>query len=125
MPQLVQKNKDGTSVKQWDLKGQPISVGRGEDATARVEDEHMSRRHFEIFPKNNGYAVRDLQSRNGTTLNGKAVAETQLGSGDTIRAGNSIFIFSDGLNTVIGQMANQNKSYGSYIKQLSADEAKK
>lgn len=121
MPQLIQKNSDGTSVKQWDLKGKPsLVIGRGEQADAQIGDEMMSRRHFEVAEKNGAFVVRDLQSRNGTTINGRAVSgEVTVGSGDTIRAGETMFVFADGLNTVIGQLARDNQSYTSFVKKLS------
>ena len=119
MPQLIQKHADGTSVKQWDLKNKSLIVGRGEQADAQTGDEAMSRRHFEIVEKNGAYLIRDLQSRNGTTVNGHAITETTIGSGDTVRAGETIFVFADGLNTVIGQLAKQNQGYSSFVRKLS------
>lgn len=119
MPQLIQKNADGTSVKQWDLKTKSVCVGRGEQADAQISDEMMSRRHFEVLERNGAYVIRDLQSRNGTTLNGRPVnGEVTIGSGDTVRAGDTLFVFADGLNTVIGHLAKQNQSYSSFIKKL-------
>jgi pSer/pThr/pTyr-binding forkhead associated (FHA) protein len=119
MPQLIQKNVDGTSIKQWDLKGKVLCVGRGEQADAQIGDELMSRRHFEIVEKNGGYVLRDLESRNGTMINGRAATgEMSVGSGDTIRAGETIFVFADGLNTVIGQLAKDNQGYSSFIRKL-------
>lgn len=119
MPQLIQKHADGTSVKQWDLKGKTLVVGRGEQADAQVNDELMSRRHFEIVEKNGSYILRDLQSRNGTTINGHTIeGEKTVGSGDTICAGETMFVFADGLNTVIGQLARQNQSYSSFVRKL-------
>jgi hypothetical protein len=41
-----------------------------------------------------------------------------VGSGDTIRAGETVFVFADGLNTVIGQLNRDNQSYSSFIKKL-------
>lgn len=119
MPQLIQKNADGTSMKQWELKGRKLVIGRGEQSDAQIGDEMMSRRHFEVEEKGGAYVLRDLQSRNGTTVNGRPVdGEVTVGSGDTIRAGETIFVFADGLNTVIGHLARQNQSYSSFIKKL-------
>ena len=120
MPQLIQKNADGTSLKQIELKGKTLCVGRGEQADAQIGDEMMSRRHFEVVEKNGAYVLRDLQSRNGTMMNGRTITgEVTVGSGDTIRAGETTFVFADGLNTVIGQLAQDKQSYSSFIKKLS------
>ena len=54
----------------------------------------MSRRHFQIVTEGGGYILRDLGSKNGTFLNGEKVwKETELKSGDIIKAGTEEFEF--------------------------------
>lgn len=61
-----------------------------------LEDEQMSRRHFQIDFSDDFYILRDLQSRNGTYLNDDPVSidERVLKAGDVIQAGASIFVFT-------------------------------
>lgn len=68
-------------------------VGRATDCHFRLshDDPYFSRRHFlvEIIPPR--CRVTDLQSRNGTYLNGSRVEQKELRHGDEIRAGHTTF----------------------------------
>jgi len=59
MPSLTQKKADGSLVKQWNLGQLPLTVGRGDDATAKVDDHELSRCHFIIEPSEKGHSIRD------------------------------------------------------------------
>lgn len=70
------------------------TVGRGLNNTIVVADLAMSRQHFEIVKNpDESYSLYDLQSVNGTTLNGTKVREGDLYHGDRIDAGKSTFQF--------------------------------
>jgi Domain of unknown function (DUF4123)/Inner membrane component of T3SS, cytoplasmic domain len=74
--------------------GQPLRVGR----TTKAEkvfpsDARMSSVHCAFESDARGCRVRDLDSSNGTFLNGTRVKEATLANGDEIRAGNTIFVF--------------------------------
>lgn len=47
----------------------------------------ISRRHFSLFKKKNSWWIRDLGSKNGTSINGKTIIESAIGQGDLIQAG--------------------------------------
>ena len=119
MPYLIQKQPDGSAVKQWDLKTQPLTVGRGEQAEARVDDKEMSRKHFMVRPAEGKYVVEDLKSTNGTFLNGKPVQQATLKANDKIQAGQSLFVFVDGLATVIGQLEQGSTGYSTFVEKLA------
>ncbi len=70
----------------------------------------MSRRHFTASPKENAYVMKDLGSTNGTWVNGKRVAEAVLKANDRIHAGQTNFVFTDGLGTIIGRLEKEPKS---------------
>ena len=57
-----------------------------------TDDSGISRQHFEILFENGKYWIRDLNSRNGTYLNRRAVLTSELNSGDEIRAGNTTMV---------------------------------
>lgn len=68
-----------------------VIVGRSEIADLKIEDAMMSRQHFAIEKNENVLAVVDLDSVNGTFINGvKIGSRTFLNSGDRITAGNSV-----------------------------------
>ena len=69
-------------------------VGRGEAATIRIDDHAMSRMHFQIAYRNLEFRIRDLDSANGTILNGSEVDEYALRNGDRISAGDSQLEFT-------------------------------
>ncbi len=70
------------------------TVGRGTQNGIMVPDVAMSRQHFEIVRNpDDSYALVDLQSINGTMLNGTKVREADLFHGDRVEAGTSRFQF--------------------------------
>jgi hypothetical protein len=73
--------------------GQPLRIGRNPKADqAFPDDKLMSSLHFAIDYGEKGCRLLDLQSSNGTFLNGARVKEATLANGDEIRAGNSVFV---------------------------------
>ncbi len=79
---------------QLPLGGARTVVGRdGADIT--VDDATLSGRHFEVEARGKESFIRDLDSRNGTLLNGERIRVAQLTSGDKIQAGKTTFIFRE------------------------------
>ena len=70
------------------------TLGRGDQADLVIDDEAMSRRHLEISYRNLEFRLRDLDSSNGTFLNGSEVKEYALRNGDKIMAGETVFLFA-------------------------------
>jgi pSer/pThr/pTyr-binding forkhead associated (FHA) protein len=69
-------------------------VGRGDFADAYVEDDALSRSHFLIVCEGPDYVLVDLNSANGTSVDGKRVSACILHSNTRITAGASAFFFS-------------------------------
>lgn len=71
------------------LVGPSFKIGRGETCHLRPNSEQVSREHAEFTISNDAVAVRDLGSRNGTLVNGKALtAEAcQLKDRDLVQVG--------------------------------------
>jgi hypothetical protein len=73
--------------------GTPLRVGRNPKADqAFPDDKVMSGLHFAVEYGEKGCRLVDLQSSNGTFLNGGRVTEAVLANGDEIRAGNTVFV---------------------------------
>jgi len=53
----------------------------------------LSRRHCVLSRAQDNYTICDLESRNGTFVNGSAVSERRLTHGDQISVGESVFVF--------------------------------
>lgn len=64
-------------------------IGRGQDAQFRIPDTGVSRRHIDVQWDGSVALLVDLQSTNGTTVNGTPVQEWQLADRDVIRLGHS------------------------------------
>ena len=70
-----------------------LSIGRDASNDLPIGDPSVSRRHCLIYREPGGYKVRDLDSRNGTLVNGEAVQDRWLHHLDEITIGNSVFRF--------------------------------
>ena len=71
----------------------PMTIGSDATAQLCVADPHVSRRHAEIVRAGATIVVRDLQSRNGTYVDGIAVKEAILDVAATIRVGGTTIRF--------------------------------
>ena len=69
-----------------------IHIGRDPSNLLSISDPSLSRRHCALSRDGDGYKIRDLDSRNGTSVNGAAVREARLRHGDQISVGDSIFL---------------------------------
>jgi transcriptional regulator with GAF, ATPase, and Fis domain len=70
-----------------------ITIGRDASNGIAVVDPSVSRKHCLLSSQEGRFRVRDLESRNGTQVNGTAVTEHWLQHGDQIAAGDSSFLF--------------------------------
>ena len=77
---------DGTRIA---LGDEPVTIGRLPDCDVVLEDRNISRRHAEVRRIPNGFVVVDLDSTNGTRVNGANVKERRLEDGDEITLGSS------------------------------------
>jgi pSer/pThr/pTyr-binding forkhead associated (FHA) protein len=67
-------------------------VGRGPGVDAGFDDPEMSQRHLRIeFSRGRFHAI-DLDSTNGTRVNGVAVTEVVLGEGDRLEVGDTLLV---------------------------------
>jgi hypothetical protein len=69
------------------------TVGRDSSADIQVNDNSLSRKHFEILWDGKRGGVRDLGSTNGTKLNGRGVGEAGIEADAVIQAGQTEFVF--------------------------------
>jgi len=73
-----------------------LVVGRSEPADLVVEEKKLSRRHFVVSLESGEAVIRDLNSKNGTYVDGKRIDEGLLKDGDIIEAGGLVFVFLEG-----------------------------
>ncbi|WP_051341392.1 FHA domain-containing protein [Azospirillum halopraeferens] len=70
------------------------TLGRGEAAGIGLPDPNVSREHAAVVFDGRAFRLVDRESRNGTLLNGRPVAEGELAFGDRIRIGTSEMEFT-------------------------------
>jgi Nif-specific regulatory protein len=76
------------------VDGESITVGRAPTNAIVVKDERCSRNHAEVFQSQGLWTLRDLDSRNGTLVDGQRIhADYSLQAGDIVRIGNSQLAF--------------------------------
>lgn len=76
-----------------ELAGHTTRIGRSADNHIVVPDPNVSRHHAQIESTAAGFVLRDLESTNGTLVNGAKVAEHALRVGDTVAIGTTKFAF--------------------------------
>jgi len=91
MPRLI-VTRGADEGKQFSINGPSLLIGRDSVAKIKLLDTEISRRHAELTESADGYRIRDLGSVNGTFVNGRAVQDALLRSGDRIQVGQTILV---------------------------------
>ena len=65
----------------------PLVIGRNPDVDVVINDSGISRRHAEVWRTIEGVAIRDLQSTNGTFVNGHRISAVSLSPRDDVTIG--------------------------------------
>ena len=86
MPRLVLLT-EGFTGRSFELKAERSTVGRLEDNNFQIPAPSVSSHHCEILLRGNDVVVKDLDSTNGTFINGEQVTEATLPIGQTVRFG--------------------------------------
>ena len=81
--------------KRFELPGhEPQLIGRSSEALP-ITDSTVSRRHAELTPDDGKWYLRDLESSNGTFVNGRRIEQrVELSPGDQIRCGSTLMLFA-------------------------------
>ncbi|MEI8292977.1 MAG: FHA domain-containing protein [bacterium] len=77
---------DGSEITH-DLPEEKTSVGRISENQLHIPDESVSSCHAEIIFENSNFSLHDLDSTNGTFVNGSKIQSTILKHGDEVRFG--------------------------------------
>lgn len=71
----------------------PVTIGREEDNKIRLNDERISRFHAKIQVTDGRVILTDLESTNGTRVNGHPVRMRVLSIGDQIHVGRCVLVY--------------------------------
>jgi hypothetical protein len=103
-PSLVQRravlevlDENGAVVARHALGGDALVIGRRTSSGLALADAEVSRRHAQIDRDTGGFSLHDLDSMNGTVVNGRRIARSHmLQDGDLIEVGHTRLRFVQG-----------------------------
>jgi pSer/pThr/pTyr-binding forkhead associated (FHA) protein len=80
---------------EYELSEEETIIGRNPTTNITLLDENISREHAVVFVDRdrNVFSIEDLQSTNGTKVNGKRIRSVELSVGDEIEIGRTRFRF--------------------------------
>ena len=95
MADLCVLDENGAIAQRWEIGDEPVAVGRDETAEVTIPDHTLSRRHFLIWQEGGSFLIKDLNSQNGTWVDGERAQGTELRHNVCIVAGRTVFMFSE------------------------------
>ena len=93
MPSLfvIRGNDQGS---RFELTAPTVGLGRDSANTIQLHDTEVSRQHAELRRAQKAYTLSDLQSSNGTFVNGRRIQQHELASGDHLQVGGTLMLFT-------------------------------
>ncbi len=93
MPSLfvIRGNDQGA---RFELAEGVATVGRDGSSELQLHDTEVSRRHAQVSAANGVYTISDLDSSNGTFVNGRRIRAHRLESGDHLQMGSTLMLFT-------------------------------
>jgi len=88
--EIVTLTVDG---KRHEVDKRRVVIGRSKECDIQLSDPNVSRRHAELRQEGSAYWLVDLDSTNGSAVNGHRTARAKLESGDTITVGSTELLF--------------------------------
>ncbi len=92
-PQLIVKDAEGE--RRYQLLKDVMLIGRSSENDVELGDLSSSRRHCQIVRKGSKWEIVDMESRNGTLVNGVIVMQKELAPGDVIEIGRTRIFFQE------------------------------
>src|SRR5258707_962317 len=77
----------GMNGRTHELNVDKTTIGRVEDNTFQIADPSVSSHHCEVLLRGDDVVIKDLNSTNGSFINGEKFSETVLKPGQTLRLG--------------------------------------
>jgi pSer/pThr/pTyr-binding forkhead associated (FHA) protein len=89
-------NREGVGLVTHELARDIVMIGRAPLNQIVIDDPTVSAQHAVLLRTGGSYSLKDLNSTNGTQINGDFVTDAELKDGDTIRFGSVIAVFAGG-----------------------------
>ncbi|MCT2088889.1 MULTISPECIES: FHA domain-containing protein FhaB/FipA [Micrococcus] len=93
LPRQLEVTEGPLSGQVIDLHGEPLMLGRAQEADLVLDDDYVSGRHARLFPQGSRWFLEDLGSTNGTYVGGSQLARTvAVDPGTPIRIGKTVLV---------------------------------
>jgi pSer/pThr/pTyr-binding forkhead associated (FHA) protein len=86
---------EGLDVLTHELIGDAVTIGRAPSNDIVIDHPTVSAQHARLTKSPSGYRIKDLESTNGTQINGVSISDAQLKDGAEIRFGYITGFFRD------------------------------
>src|SRR6187549_2613818 len=100
----------------------PVTIGREEGNGLRLNDERVSRFHAKVQVEDGDIILTDLDSTNGTRVNGTAIQIRRLRAGDQVSIGRSMLLFGTMEEIAARKAAAPANNAGGQVQTIRADE---
>lgn len=123
MAQITLRVLDGADRgRVFDTLDTPVTIGREEGNTIQLNDERVSRFHVKIQEDHDRLVLTDLESTNGTKVNGEDIQLRILRNGDMIHVGRSVLVVGsrDDIAQRLAQLRNS-KTKSSWFRRNKED----
>lgn len=100
----------------------PVTIGREEGNGLRLNDERVSRFHAKVQVEDGDIILTDLDSTNGTRVNGGAVQIRRLRPGDQVSIGRSMLLFGTMEEIAARKNATPGGAAGGQVQTIRLDE---
>ena len=77
----------------YDVTKRRVVIGRSKECDVQLSDANVSRRHAELRQEGATYWIVDLDSTNGTEVNGRRLKRAKLENGDRVTVGATDIVF--------------------------------
>ena len=96
---------EGLTGLTYELKVDKTTIGRLEDNAFQITEASVSSHHCELVQRGNDIVVKDLNSTNGTFINGEKITEAALKPGQILRLGQVEMRLESGAGAAAGAAA--------------------
>src|SRR3954469_5377182 len=103
---VIQGRDQGT---RFQLDGAAVTLGRGTSNAVQLHDTEVSREHAEFRKRGDAFVIRDLDSSNGTYVNGNQIKEYELASGDQVQLGRTLLLYTGVTEGLVEDLADKIK----------------